>query len=369
MVDGQDTQEKRSYESTVQGLEVLGNLAVNLIKSLLDANSIRIHAIDFRVKEKMSASRKLKEKADRYTDYASLMDLLGIRIITYFDDEVDAVSRLIEKEFKVDPKNSTDKRKILESNEFGYLSVHYILELNEKRSTLVEYEKFAKTRFEVQVRSILQHAWAEIEHDIGYKAAKSLPNELSRRFSRLAGLLEIADSEFKALRDKSQVYSREVERKIERSPSGLRLNQRTIVTYSEKSSALRGLDKAIARALGAELDLNPSRGYIIRQGERLYKLGIREIDQLNKLLTERGEDIKRFAQIYARDLDEDRPDDFTVNIGISYLYLTYLLLSEMTPDLRTQKMQDFDLADPGGVNSAKLASAHKELAEKEQSKD
>lgn len=51
------------------------------------------------------------------------------------------------------------------------------------------------------MRTILQHAWAEIEHDIQYKAVSTLPAEIRRRFMTLAGLLEIADREFQALED------------------------------------------------------------------------------------------------------------------------------------------------------------------------
>src|SRR5690349_10415200 len=114
-----------TYEATVEGLDALGNLAVNLLKSLLSSNSIRYHTIDHRVKKKESALEKLRNKSDRYFGYSSLMDLLGIRIITYFEDEVDAVAALIEKEFFVDSENSIDKRENLGSDRFGYLSVHY----------------------------------------------------------------------------------------------------------------------------------------------------------------------------------------------------------------------------------------------------
>jgi hypothetical protein len=61
---------------------------------------------------------------------------------------------------------------------------------------LVEYSTHTGVQFEVQIRSTLQHAWAEIEHDRGYKSEVEVARAVRRRFSRLAGLLELADYEF-----------------------------------------------------------------------------------------------------------------------------------------------------------------------------
>jgi putative GTP pyrophosphokinase len=67
------------------------------------------------------------------------------------------------------------------------------------RARLAEYIRFSGTIVELQVRAILQHAWAEIEHDIQYKSSTAYPEEIRRRFMALAGMLEIADREFQAI--------------------------------------------------------------------------------------------------------------------------------------------------------------------------
>ncbi|MDO5684258.1 MAG: hypothetical protein Q4G46_15720, partial [Propionibacteriaceae bacterium] len=63
-----------------------------------------------------------------------------------------------------------------------------------------------RTCFSVQLRTVLQHAWAEFEHDVRYKG--TIPPEqvpdLDRRFTLAAGLLELADSEFTTIRDRLQ---------------------------------------------------------------------------------------------------------------------------------------------------------------------
>jgi hypothetical protein len=83
----------------------------------------------------------------------------------------------------------------------GYESYHFLVELKKTRLVLPEYSRFRGMRAEVQLRTILQHAWAEIEHDIQYKSVEVLPESIGRRFMALAGMIEIGDREFQAIAD------------------------------------------------------------------------------------------------------------------------------------------------------------------------
>ena len=71
-------------------------------------------------------------------------------------------------------------------------------------------------RCEIQVSTILQDAWAEIEHDIVYKSPEDIPFRLRRRFACLAGLLEIADREFESLRQDEMVVRQAVQSRIKK---------------------------------------------------------------------------------------------------------------------------------------------------------
>lgn len=109
-----------------------------------------------------------------------------------------SVDRIIGSEFHVLEK--IDKADLLLRQErLGYQSVHYVVELKPNRSVLAEYARYSGLRAEIQLRTVLQHAWAEIEHDIQYKAVETIPLAIRRRFMALAGLLEIADREFQAV--------------------------------------------------------------------------------------------------------------------------------------------------------------------------
>ncbi len=127
-------------------------------------------------------------------------DLVGARIVTYFAGDVDKVAKVIEDEFSIDLEHSRDPRAAIEPDRFGYLSLHYVVTVSAARLLQTEWARFSGFTFEIQIRTILQHAWAEIEHDRGYHTPDDLPHHVRRRWSRVAALLEIADSEFMALR-------------------------------------------------------------------------------------------------------------------------------------------------------------------------
>jgi putative GTP pyrophosphokinase len=102
-------------------------------------------------------------------------DLVGARVITYFADDVDRVARIIRNldNFEIDPRNSVDKRRALQADQFGYQSLHLVALLS-KRRIFTENREFEGLKIEIQIRSLLQHTWAEIEHAY-YKAERTLP--------------------------------------------------------------------------------------------------------------------------------------------------------------------------------------------------
>ncbi len=103
---------------------------------------------------------------------------------------------------------------LIESDRFGYQSIHYLLRIKGDRAGLPEYQRFSRHIVEVQVRTILQHAWAEIEHDIQYKSLRAIPTVIRRRFVALAGMLEIADREFQAIDDANRTLEDAAKAKV-----------------------------------------------------------------------------------------------------------------------------------------------------------
>ena len=103
-----------------------------------------------------------------------ITDLAGARVITFLLDAVDQVNEIIEKEFEIVEK-STRSGLMEEGEKLGYQSVHFLVKFSDARCDLPEYARFKDLVTEIQVRTILQHAWAEIEHDIQYKAVEAIP--------------------------------------------------------------------------------------------------------------------------------------------------------------------------------------------------
>lgn len=190
-----------AFDSKAREFSDLAPHLEQLLSQLLGDRGIRVHSVDAGVKERLSLARKVEAHEPAYPSLRDVTDVLRARIVTYFPDEIDRVGELIEDEFTVDRANSRDPRATIEPDKFGYQSLHFVVTLSPARTALREWTRLAGWPFEIQVRTILQLAWAEIEHDRGFHTRSDVPADVRRRWSRVAALLELADSEFAALRD------------------------------------------------------------------------------------------------------------------------------------------------------------------------
>lgn len=189
----------------------LSKRVASLIENILDKNNVDYHSITFRAKDIESLITKAKNK--KYTNpKEDIQDFAGIRVITFVKSDVIKACHLIKPEFIIDEENSSDKGEELGDDKVGYRSVHYIGRFSEARTNLSEYSHFKDMCFEIQIRTILEHAWADISHDRTYKFNKSLPekNDIKRRFALAAASLEMVDREFDRLSREIEEYSKEI---------------------------------------------------------------------------------------------------------------------------------------------------------------
>lgn len=294
----------------------------DLISKLLKKEDLSVHTISKRCKTVDSLRGKVERK-QTYGLLEDVTDLVGIRVITYYSADVDKIAELIRSEFDIDWAQSVDKRATIDPDQFGYLSLHYVASLNSERSALREYEAYADLKFEIQMRSILQHAWAEIEHDSGYKSAFEVPRNVRRAFSRLAGLLELADEEFNSVRDKISVYEDEVRRELQKGSNKLALDKVSYVKFVDASQEVARIDKRVADTMGAVV---LEGGNIDSVLDRFKVVGIDDLESLEHLLAENESAIMLRVEQVKESVPD--PSNFNPPKGISLVLLTQVLAAK-----------------------------------------
>lgn len=151
-----------------------------LIENLIKRCGIEYLSVTSRTKELDSAHEKILRK--EYDDPPrQITDLTGIRVITYLETQVAEIEKLIRASFSVDEANSMDRSSVLGDDRVGYRSTHFVCTLGHNRTSLPEYDEVSDLPFEIQVRTVLQHAWAELAHDRSFKFGAPLPKSIRRK--------------------------------------------------------------------------------------------------------------------------------------------------------------------------------------------
>ena len=204
----------QQYHQLLPAYEKIASHVSGQLKNFFDEAGIILAAIEHRVKTESSLAGKLLKKGGKYKDIYDITDITGLRVITFYIDDVDKVASALERLYEIDWENSIDKRKAHEIDSFGYLSLHYICRIPESAYSDPKYPEINKIRFEVQMRTVLQHAWANMNHDTGYKSGVEIPKAYLRNMSRIAGMLELIDDEFSRIRRELSDYRRRVQKLV-----------------------------------------------------------------------------------------------------------------------------------------------------------
>ena len=208
--DAHRRQALERYQAVRSQFVEFATVVETVLSEAIRASKLTVASIQSRAKALDSFATKASEVATddptkpKYPEpLQQITDLAGVRVITFFPRTVAEIETLITAEFRVIER--TDKSDLLLREErLGYQSVHFLVSFGANRTSLPEYARFASLVAEIQVRTVLQHAWAEIEHDIQYKSVETIPVAIRRRFMALAGLLEIADREFQEIQNEDE---------------------------------------------------------------------------------------------------------------------------------------------------------------------
>ncbi|MFZ3017428.1 MAG: hypothetical protein WA056_03080 [Gallionella sp.] len=292
---------------------------VATLGTLLFAGEIKCHAIVGRLKTRESLRGKIINGRKEYASLEEITDIAGVRITTYFSSDVDKVANLIAPMFLIDEKNSIDRRQTIDSDRFGYLSLHYIVRPN---PTIDSDSQFDHLPAEIQVRSILQHAWAEIEHDLGYKVPSGIPRTIRRKFSLAAGLLELADHQFDEIRLEVDEYRKDLPTAIHKQANVVAINVHSLHHLIEHDAPISALDLRISRLVGGSLSGTFSVSRLLKM------LQIIDINTVGDLLENIGrEQTKIIAFTTEWFANSNSADVVALNKGISILFLFYTKIS------------------------------------------
>lgn len=241
------------YESLFPVYQKYTNRLKQLLDQLLIANNIPFHIIEGRAKSVSSFSDKIHRPGKNYNNPLSeIRDLSGLRIILYYTDDVSRVSEIIDRELKVDTDNSIDKADLLEPDQFGYLSIHKVICLDKKRKEMSEWSAYRNLYAEIQIRTVLQHAWASISHRLQYKRESEIPASFRRKLTLLSGLLEIADNEFSELQEEITSAREDISSRIKAKDSALLLNLDSLTEYLKDIKTIKRTISIHAETAGFE---------------------------------------------------------------------------------------------------------------------
>lgn len=289
-----------------------------LRKTICDEHGIFIAGIEARVKQYESLKGKLNLKGYKYKTIADITDLCGARIITFYNDQVDFIASLIEKSFDIDYENSIDKRKMYEVDRFGYMSLHYICTIPKSLYSNEKFPKLNEFKFELQMRTSLQHVWATIFHDTGYKSDVEVPKEYIRRLARLEGLLEIADDEFLTIRNEINDYRKKIRSLVSKGEfKDISLNIDSFGNYIALNPYSSLIDK-IASITGAEVE------YVsyLRFYEVFVELGIKYLSEIEQMRIENSEDAYKLSLLQLGGTDIDI---ISSTVAIQNILIIYVL--------------------------------------------
>jgi ppGpp synthetase/RelA/SpoT-type nucleotidyltranferase len=177
-------------------LDRWGKYVQSSIQDLIESASVSIQMTSARVKKVDSAVGKVTRKG--YTDPLNQMtDLVGVRFVVLLSPSLTAIGDLIESStaWIAQKDKDPDDEAAANAKRFDYQSLHYTVR-SSKALDLDGVTIPAGLPCEVQIRTLLQHAYAEVVHDSIYKAVGNVPPKAERFVARSMALIETTDHLF-----------------------------------------------------------------------------------------------------------------------------------------------------------------------------
>lgn len=269
-----------------------------VLKTKLKEEDIEYSSISYRAKNLDSFLGKLQRKA--YQDpFREITDFAGVRIVCLYISDIDRIETILNREFKVIEK--VDKRSGDAKERFGYNAVHFLVKLGKEFSG-ARYDHLKNLVCEVQVRTILQHAWATIDEHMVYKKRSQVPEEMRQQIYTISEILEDADKQFEKIRQHRVEYIKKLQKaKFKKTFLRKELNLDSFKVFVERSfpdavneEDLRDFDRVLKWIDGNKYK---TAGDLQRVVEQASGLLATVIDKLELMLLNRGMKIKPWSNL------------------------------------------------------------------------
>lgn len=184
------------YEEIRPKYEALASTMEQVIRSALLAKGYKLISVTSRAKSVESYIEKIKQKyyENPCTD---VTDFAGVRVVCLTQDEADSICSVLKKSFTI--HEVVNKSECLGAEEGGYRAVHMICQIGPTRSKLLEYKLYSDLKFEIQIHTILQHAWAQLDHNRHYKQKSKLPKTFESDLLQISHSITNVDNDFNQL--------------------------------------------------------------------------------------------------------------------------------------------------------------------------
>lgn len=237
------------YDANLPSFKLLNDEVLFALQRAVKASGVKTHTLATRIKEKESLLKKIEEKNYENLE-AQVEDFVGARVVCLFSSDLPILGKVVRETFNVVREENKDIEAAVDS--FGYLSVHYVCTIRADNSG-ARYSGLHGIKFEVQCRTILQDAWANVSHYLAYKGEASIPEALKRDFHALAGLFYVADKHFEMFFEESRgsqakaVESLQQMRRTDESEA-IPVNRDTVVAYLSKQFPERSENLSLEHA-------------------------------------------------------------------------------------------------------------------------
>lgn len=198
------------YPKNKDNLLRLWGLLVSNLESILKEEGIKYFNIKYRIKELESIKTKIWKKWN-YKEISDIDDICWLRITCFYEDDVEKIAELLCSKIKWLKKEVKD---VSEVDRFWYRGTHLTWKIEKIWEKIPTFKWLSEYWFEIQIRTVVTHAWAEVEHQLSYKWDTAIPESIKRELSGISQKLEEIDRQFVSIREALELHKKKISRAI-----------------------------------------------------------------------------------------------------------------------------------------------------------